>query len=86
MQHYQNWTVVIKHKMEHKPMRNAASPKCFMAHGGIQHKSGANGRCKRFKRIKITLLKSDVTDKTDFSCRHVVKVLFINTILFMEYL
>lgn len=90
MQYYHNWTVVFKCKMEHKSTTNVASPKCFMAHRGIQHKSSANGRRKRFKRIKITLygylLKFDIIDKTDSSRRHAVKLLFINTILYMEYL
>jgi hypothetical protein len=60
-----------------------------MAHRGIQHKSGAIGRRKKFKMIKATfygcMLKFDTRDKTDSSRRHVVKLLFINTILYVEY-
>jgi len=76
--------------MEHKSTTNVASQKCCMAHRGIQHKSGATGHCKRFKRIKATfygyLLKFDIRHKTDSSRRNVVKLLFINTILYVEYL
>jgi len=76
--------------MEHKSSTNAASQKCFMAHRGIQHKSGATGRRKKFKRIKVTfygyLFKFDIRDKTYSSRRNVVKLLFINTILYVEHL
>jgi hypothetical protein len=61
--------------LEHKSTTNAASQKCFMAHRGIQHKSGAPGRRKRVKRIKATfygyLLKFNIIDKTDSSRRNV---------------
>ena len=44
-------------------------------HSGIQHKCGATGHHKRFKTTFYGyLLKSDIR-------RHVVKLLFINTIL-----
>jgi len=85
MQHYHHRTVAFKCKMEHKSTTNVASQKCFMAHWGIQHKSGATGRRKGFKRIQAKfygyLLKFDIRDKTDSSRRHVVKLLLINTIL-----
>jgi hypothetical protein len=90
MQYYHHRTVVFKCMMEHKSTTNVASQKRIMAHWGIQHKSGATSRHKRFKRIKGTfygyLLNFDIRDKTDLSRRNVVKLLFINTILYVEYL
>jgi hypothetical protein len=60
-----------------------------MAHRGNQHKSGATRHRKNFKRAKATfygcVLKFDTRDKTDSSRRHVVKLLFISTILYVEY-
>jgi hypothetical protein len=90
MQYYHHRNVVFKCKMEHKSTTTAGSQKCFMAHSGIQLKSGATGRRKKFKRIKATfygyMLKFDIRDKTDSSRPHVVKLLLINTILYVEYL
>jgi hypothetical protein len=89
MQYYHHRTVVFKCMMEHKSTTNVASQKCFMAHRGNQHKSGATGRRKRFKRIKATfygyLLKSDIRDKTDSSRSNVVKLLFNIFVLYILY-